>query len=118
MNLDDNVFAVPSLSLSAGTYYLTLGNAVAGGPGDAYWDINNGPSVAYATGCGGTCGPYSRQNVEGTGTNSNTFQILTGVDSTSSAPEPASVALFGSGIAMLGFGVRRKSILRCGLTGK
>jgi hypothetical protein len=38
-------FAIPSLTLPAGTYYLTLSAAVSAGSYPVYWDINDGAGV-------------------------------------------------------------------------
>jgi hypothetical protein len=80
------------VALSAGTYYLTLQNAVVSNPADfAYWDENDGPSTAA--------------NNSGTPTPSEAFAI----DGTSSdVPEPGSLVLFGTGTLLLCGAIGRK----------
>jgi hypothetical protein len=79
-------FALPSVALPAGTYYLTLQN---GDPAGLGWDQNNGPSVAYDSGLPGNLNGYF-----GAGTNSETFDIT----GTAATPEPGSMALVGSAL--------------------
>jgi hypothetical protein len=83
------------VSLAAGTYWLTLDNAVL--PDDpAYWDENSGPSSAS-------------QNTVGT-IPSESFTLYGGTSSGTggTAPEPSSIMLFGSGILGLAGMLRRK----------
>jgi hypothetical protein len=92
----DETFSIPSLSLAAGTYYLTLGNADAGGA-LAFWDVNtdgtSSSEIAYL-------GRTSSAGYE-------TFDIL-GTENTSAAtPEPSSLTLIGTGVLSL-VGVARK----------
>ncbi|HEX4133716.1 MAG TPA: choice-of-anchor D domain-containing protein [Bryobacteraceae bacterium] len=72
-DVDTVSFVIPSLTLPAGTYYLTLSAAVSAGVNPVYWDINDGVSVdswdstyghvsasntCFQTiGISGTCGP-------------------------------------------------------------
>jgi len=83
------------VNLAAGTYWLTLDNAVL--PDDPiYWDENSGPSLAS-------------ENSVGT-IPSEAFTLLGSSSSTtsSSVPEPSSIMLFGSGILGLAGILRRK----------
>ena len=84
--------------LGPGTYYLSFQNGVTTGGSDSalYWDENNGPSVAYENTIGNLA--------DGSGSNSESFQIL----GDSSAPEPASTAMFLSGLALVAGLARRK----------
>ncbi len=47
--VESDTFSTGNISLGAGTYYLTLQNAVTVDSDTAYWEINNGPSAAYLT---------------------------------------------------------------------
>jgi len=51
--VDSDSFSIGNISLGAGTYYLTLANAVTAQNGLTYWDINNGPSLAFFSDGGG-----------------------------------------------------------------
>ena len=48
--VEKDTFSIPSVSLGVGTYYLTLENAVTAVSGNAFWDVNDGPSSAYIDG--------------------------------------------------------------------
>lgn len=73
--------------LTAGTYYLTLQDAVVSNGDDAYWDESDGGATAYADGT-------SLNNYYGTGTSgSETFQVL--------SPEPNSLVLLGTGLMLM-----------------
>lgn len=92
---------IPDLPVSAGpTYWLTLQNAITADNSNAYWDIGNGPSVAWQNVFGNVNGQF------GAGTNSDTFEILG--SSSSPVPEPNSLLLFATGIAALAGLLRRK----------
>jgi len=84
---DDAVWAVGfslnNLSLSAGTYWLTLSNAT--GTNTVRWDASLGPSSAVDKGPGGTISIVSES-----------FEI-DGPDT--GTPEPASAALLAGGLA-------------------
>jgi len=101
-DIDEESFSINSLPLVAGTYWFSLQNAVAvSGNPLIYWDMSNGPSVAYVSTHGNTNG-YAGV----VGTNSDTFQIL----GTSAAvtPEPSSFLLLGSGLLGLAGLIKRK----------
>jgi len=89
--------SVGSLTLAAGTYWFALQNADAGNGDYVYWDINNGPSVAYENTIGNVNG-YLQP-----GTNSTAFTLYT-----SQAPEPASWALMLGGFGLVGGAMRRR----------
>jgi hypothetical protein len=94
--------SIPSLSLPAGTgYWFTLQNAATVDDGPAYWDDNDGPSVAWES-LHGNVNDY-----EGfTGSNSETFSILGNTGPV--VPEPSSFLLLGSGLAGLAGLLKRK----------
>lgn len=98
-------FSLSDLSLTAGTYYLQLQNAVTVEGNTAYWDTSNG--LSDAVGAGGDP-PSDLNGVAGSvGTNSETFQIIGNAD-TSATPEPSSFLLLGSGLLGLAGLVKRK----------
>jgi predicted membrane-bound dolichyl-phosphate-mannose-protein mannosyltransferase len=94
--VDNNMFSTGSVSLSAGTYYLSLSDAVTKNRDNAFWDQGSGS---------GQSNWYINGSQE-TGA-SNTFQILGTV---SAVPEPSTWAMMILGFAGLGFmAYRRKS---------
>ncbi|MGD0905638.1 MAG: PEP-CTERM sorting domain-containing protein [Terracidiphilus sp.] len=100
--------SIPSLSLDSGTYWLTLQDAVTeygviypDVDYYAYWDDNDGPSVAYASYYGNLNGVLGSA-----GSHSETFQILGTAGS--ATPEPSSFLLLGSGLAGLAGLLKRK----------
>ena len=105
-DLDQESFSLPDLSLTAGTYYLQLQNAVTVDGQTAYWDDSNG--LSDAVGAGGGASPSDLNGVAASvGTNSETFQIIGNAD-TSVTPEPSIFLLFGSGLLGLAGLVKRK----------
>src|ERR1700691_1877341 len=44
-DVDSVRFALPGITLPAGTYYLTLSAAVSAAAGPVYWDINDAPGI-------------------------------------------------------------------------
>jgi hypothetical protein len=106
-------FSTGGLFLTAGTYYLWLQNASPPGDIGFYWDMNNGPSVAYWSPGAGIVNPLDGQNRPGT--NSDFFQILDG--GASGAPEPAAWAMMLVGFGGLGAAMRlRRKALGAALT--
>jgi hypothetical protein len=87
-------------TLTNGTYWLNLQNAVANNGDPVYWDENSGIGC-HSLGCPSESG-------NGTGTDpSEAFSIL-GTPENGTTPEPASLALFASGVVGVGAVVRRK----------
>jgi hypothetical protein len=78
-----------NVPLSAGTYWFEFDSATAPNAADLWWDTSNGPSQAWQ---GGT----SLSQVT-----SNSFEIL-------GTPEPASFAICGAGLMLLGGAARRR----------
>jgi hypothetical protein len=97
-DLYEESFSISSLELGAGTYYFTLQSMLANSDPEslaaAYWDISNGPSVAFDYGYG------NLNNLLEPGSNSETFQILGTADTggTTVTPEPSSFLLLGTGL--------------------
>jgi hypothetical protein len=91
--LEEYTFALKNNTYSSGTYWLTLTNAYVGSGNIAYWD-------EY----GGTTGTSTvESSVVETATNqSQSFDIV-------GAPEPGSIALFGSGLMLLLAGFARRA---------
>jgi PEP-CTERM motif len=93
------------LTLTAGTYYLVLGDAVASTSGDVVaWDINGGPSSVFQSEFGpltiADCVPESTLT-----SCSDSFTILG--TPTSAVPEPSILVFLGSGLICL-VGLRRR----------
>jgi PEP-CTERM motif len=82
-----------NVSLAAGTYYLSLQNAVVASNNPIFWDQNNGPSLAYENSIGLLNGNTDFDPPGG----SESFQIF-GTIPPATVPEPASMALFGMAI--------------------
>ena len=95
-------FSLPGVVLGPGTYYLTLDYGLGAGYNSLYWDINNGPSVAFRNGAN-----VANYLDAYPGSNSDSFQIL-GVGPSSMAPEPANTAIFLSGLALVAGLARRR----------
>jgi PEP-CTERM motif len=101
-----DTFSLPSISLGAGTYYLSLQNGITSQQASAFWDENNAPGVdawqingdghLSAGGCA----------IEGQGTCAEAFQLLS---NSSSAPEPGTFATLGLGLAIASCIARRKT---------
>jgi hypothetical protein len=98
-------FSLPSVVWGPGTYYLTLDYGQGAGGSSLYWDINNGPSVAFRNGAN-----VANYLDAYPGSNSDSFQIL-GVGASPTAPEPASTAMFLSGLALVS-GLARRGMRR------
>ena len=79
-------FSIPDLPVAAGTYYLSLGNAVTVPAGSTFWDRSGGPSQVF----------------DGSTNLSNSFQIIGNVGAPASAPEPATIVLMALSLVALG----------------
>jgi hypothetical protein len=117
--IESDSFSTGSVSLGAGTYYLTLQNAATPLGYGASWDLNNGPSSAFQSynGAGGNVCP---QNVycnlafgdpgnltEIPGSNSEAFDIQ-GTTGTVT-PEPGYWALLSVAIVGIAWVKRRRA---------
>jgi hypothetical protein len=91
--LEEYTFALQNNTYSSGTYWLTLTNAYVGNGNIAYWDEYGGLA--------GTSTARSSM-VEGATNSSESFDIV-------GAPEPGSIALFGSGLMLLLAGIARRA---------
>jgi predicted small secreted protein len=87
-------FSLPDVVLGPGTYFLTL-------DGSNYWDVSNGPSAAYQNG-------FALADYLTPGSHSNSFQILGDGPAPTGVPEPASIAMLLSGLALVAGLARRK----------
>jgi hypothetical protein len=83
-------FSIPSLTLSAGTYWLALQNGASTDGGGMFWNTNFGPSAAVSSQYGSVP--------------SESFTIFG-----SPTPEPASWAMMLLGVGMIGFAMRRRN---------
>ena len=112
-------FAIPNITLPAGTYYLTLSSAVSASGNPVYWDINNAPGVdawnstyghvsapnaCYATiGISGTCA--SSFQLEGTSmaltASPSSVSFASQTVNTTSTAQPVTVTNTGSGAATI-----------------
>jgi hypothetical protein len=100
-NVCDETANWTGVALSAGTYWVTLGNASVPSGDPAYWDQNSGLSQAQEN----TIGTIPSESFTILGFQSST---TTGTTSTGTTPEPSSVLLFGSGFVGLAGVLRRK----------
>jgi hypothetical protein len=89
-------FAIPSVTLTPGTYYLELFNALSNRNGFVGWDENSGTSTADSNTYPTLGTPITEA--------SESFEI----DGTSAVPEPASVATLGAGLGFLAWMSRRR----------
>jgi hypothetical protein len=97
-------FSLPNIALGAGTYYLTLQNAVSRGGDPVYWDENDGPGIDAWENADGHLSGNCAANNGGSGTCAESFQIL---GDTSAIPEPTTFALLGAGL-LAAAGLRRR----------
>lgn len=96
-DIKSDSFALPDIALNAGSYWLELDNGVATNGYKTGWDINGGPSQAWANPFGGEtmCTPVV--NSPENGRCSMAFDIVGRV------PEPASLGMLAAGLSLLGF---------------
>jgi hypothetical protein len=104
--VDSDLFSIPALALSAGTYYLQLDNAVESADYFTFWDLSNGPSSGWGYNTAFP-GAYSLGSASGSG--SQTFAIYgSSTDVPTPTPEPSSLLLLGTGLAGLGGLIKRR----------
>lgn len=89
------------VSLTGGTYYLNLFNAVSAEGNPVYWDENSGAGC-HSEGCPSTAYPDFFETIP-----SEAFTVL-GDSGSGTVPEPASLGLFASGVVGVGMLCRRK----------
>jgi hypothetical protein len=104
-----NVVSIAGVALTAGSYYLNLGNAQVPGGDPIYWDANSGPSDAWQTGGAGTYNLANNGFCADGQTCSETFTILGG-GKDGTVPEPASWALMVAGFGLVGGALRRRTV--------
>jgi hypothetical protein len=101
-DIDTETFSIPGLTLSAGTYWLLLQNAVVDNGDHIYWDQSDGPSQAWNSDYVGYLGSHVPAFAcNAPCTDSETFQIV-------GVPEPASVGLLAVGLLGMAMLLRRK----------
>jgi predicted small secreted protein len=89
-------FSLPDVAVGPGTHFLTLDWSDY-----LYWDVSNGPSAAYQNG-------LDLKDYLTPGSHSNSFQILGDGPAPTGVPEPASIAMLLSGLALVAGLARRK----------
>ncbi len=98
VNLD--TIALPNITLGVGAYWFELQNASVSDGDPAYWDMNGGPSQIWDSDLGYNPDPWDY--APSFGSTSDPFQIFG-----TAIPEPASLALLGSGLFSLVWQRRR-----------
>jgi hypothetical protein len=94
-NVCNELGSFSGVAMNAGTYWLTLHNAIDSEGDPVYWDESGGPSSASNDSIGTMPG--------------ESFTLLGSAgSSTGTTPEPESILLFGSGVFGIGALVRRK----------
>ncbi len=91
-DVDTVSFLIPSLTLPAGTYYLTLSAAVSAGANPVYWDINDGAGINASDSAYGNVSASNTcfQTIGISGTCASSFEILS--TNTAVTASPASLA--------------------------
>jgi hypothetical protein len=106
----ESAFSLGRVSLPAGTYWLQLGGGTSsGGDHQLLWDINNGPSAAYASDVGGAstagqCGVGLAVSC------SDSFEIYG--SRLTATPEPGTLTLIGTFMAVAALLRRNRRHLR------
>lgn len=90
-NVCDETALINGVNLNAGSYWMTLSNAITPSGDPAYWDMNSGPSQAQEN----TIGTIPSESFTILGSSGTTTSTST---STGTTPEPSSILLLGSGI--------------------
>jgi PEP-CTERM motif len=103
---------LPVPGLNAGTYWLSLDDAVMQGGNPVYWAQNNGVGCGGWNGTGQGCPSSARDSAIGT-IPSEAFTVdghspVLSDSPAGAAPEPSSIALFGSGVLGLAGILRRR----------
>lgn len=93
-----------NISLGAGTYWLTLQNAVTTQGNSLYWDENSGPSQAYES----SLGTIPSESFQIMGFTSSTTGCGVSGAGCEPVPEPGTLLLLGSAVLGLGAWWRRK----------
>lgn len=97
-NLCNETGSFSGVNLNAGSYWLSLQNAVVANGDPVYWDENSGPSMA------------SENSIGTIGSESFTILGSAATTTTGTTPEPGSLVLFGSGaLGLMGILRRRFS---------
>ncbi len=91
-------------TLSSGTYWVNLQNAITAGGNPAYWDQNAGVGC-HSQGCPSIA---SNGGIMDATLPSEAFSVLGTAGGGGSSPEPGSLVLFGSGVAASVTLLRRK----------
>ena len=103
-------FAVSSLVIGPGTYYLTLQNSVEPNGDPAYWDENDGTSIGFES-LAGSISTNDCNASLGCGLSGGETFTLDGTGGSGGGnvvPEPPSILLLGSGLAGLAAFTKRK----------
>jgi hypothetical protein len=98
-DLYNYTFSIPTMTLGAGTYYLSLQNAASTIGGAVYWDINFGPSGGYSNLYGGV--PSEAFKILG-----NVQKIGPNDPQKNAVPEPASWLMMLTGFGLAGAALR------------
>lgn len=108
-NFNNEVFTPPLLFtlLADTTYWLVVRSGSLADDSNLLWSASNFPGIT-PTGVGATLGNYRSSSDGGANWNDSTFQNSFQINGTR-IPEPGTLALFGLGLAGLGFARRKKA---------